>query len=78
MVQIRKIGRVYYGPMRTAVVIIAIALLCTWALSEQGQGPVDPGPITTEGLNLGKYWYAQQIEKEDLAGKVVLVEIWGS
>jgi len=71
-------ARVYYGRMRIVVVTAAIALICTWALSEQGQGPVDPGPITVEGLNLGTYWFAQDITKKDLMGKVVLVEIWGS
>ncbi len=64
--------------MRIAVVTIVVALLCTWALSEQGQGPVDPGPILVEDLQLGEYWYAQKITKKDLTGKVVLVEIWRS
>jgi hypothetical protein len=78
MGRIRKIGHVYDVPMRIAVVTIAIALLCAWALSEGGQGPVDPGPIVIDDLRLGEYWYAKDITKEDLAGKVVLVEIWGS
>ena len=64
--------------MRIAVLTIVVALLCTWALSEQGQGPVDPGPIVVEDLRLGEYWYAQNITKKDLIGKIVLVEIWGS
>ena len=34
--------------------------------------------ITIEDLNLGKYWYGAQIDANDLKGKVVLVEIWGS
>ena len=33
--------------------------------------------ITLDDLNIGTYWYAPKITKKDLAGKVVLVEIWG-
>ena len=29
-------------------------------------------------LNFGSYWYGAQVEPNDLKGKVVLVEIWGS
>ncbi len=29
-------------------------------------------------LNFGSYWYGAQIDPNDLKGKVVLVEIWGS
>ena len=76
--QIRKIRRVYYGRMRIAVVTAAVALFCAWAFSEQGQGPVDPGPVVINDLRLGEYWYAQDITKKDLTGKIVLVEIWGS
>ena len=64
--------------MRLAVAAITFALLCAFALSEQGQGPVDPGPILTKDLNLGKHWFGQRIDKKDLAGKIVLVETWGS
>ena len=33
---------------------------------------------TLDQLNLGEYWYGTKIDKADLVGKVVLVEIWGS
>jgi hypothetical protein len=29
-------------------------------------------------LNLGEYWFGTKVEKEDLIGKVVLFEVWGS
>ena len=68
----------YHLRMRLAFATLALALLCAFALSEQGQGPVDPGPILTGELNLGEYWFGRRIQKTDLAGKIVLVEIWGS
>ena len=61
--------------MRT---LLAMTLLGGLALTEPGQGPVDPGPITINGLKLGKYWFGKQISHNDLKGKVVLFEIWGS
>lgn len=61
--------------MRTT---LALALLAAAALPGSGQGPVDPGPILVEDLNLGTYWYGSKITHGDLVGKVVLVEVWGS
>ncbi len=29
-------------------------------------------------LSMGTYWYGAKLEKKDLEGKVVLLEIWGS
>lgn len=57
---------------------LAMLTLCTLALAEGGQGPVDPGPIGIADLRLGTYWYGARIETGDLLGKVVLVETWGS
>lgn len=31
-----------------------------------------------EDLRLGEYWFGPEIDTDDLIGKVVLVEIWGS
>ncbi|MHC4960108.1 MAG: hypothetical protein ACYTGN_17265 [Planctomycetota bacterium] len=61
--------------MRT---IQAATLLAAVVLAGDGQGPVSPGPVTVDDLNLGTYWYGNQIAKEDLRGKVVLFEVWGS
>ena len=61
--------------MRT---LLAALLLAAPGLAGAGQGPVEPGPIEIKDLNLGKYWFGAQIDLNDLKGKVVLVEIWGS
>ena len=58
--------------------LLALALLTAPALADSGQGPVDPGPIRVEDLNLGKYWFGPEISHKDLQGKVVLVEVYGS
>ncbi len=34
--------------------------------------------LTIDDLNLGTWWYGPQVTTKDLAGKVVLVEMWGS
>lgn len=52
--------------MRIATALLALSTL---ALAE-GEHIRD--------LNLGEYWYGAQIDMNDLKGKVVLVEIWGS
>ena len=62
------------APMRILPVLLAAAAL---AAGESGQGPADEN-ARVEGLQLGTYWYGARISPEDLAGKVVLVEIWGS
>ena len=41
----------------------------------------DPAPLKesrVEDLRLGEYWFGPEIDKDDLRGKVVLLEIWGS
>ncbi len=43
-----------------------------------------PGSVTADeehridNMSMGTYWYGAKIEKEDLVGTVVLLEIWGS
>lgn len=57
---------------------IAAALLLTLPVAaDDGQGTAAPG-ATVDELNLGTYWYGVDVDKRDLIGKVVLVEIWGS
>ena len=59
-----------------------IALSCALTLipgtSSPPEAPAAQAEASIEGLRLGEYWYGKQITKKDLAGKVVLVEIWGS
>jgi len=47
------------------------------ALCGEGQGTAAPD-TEISGLNIGAHWYGAEIDKADLKGKVVLVEIWGS
>ncbi len=64
--------------MRPLHCLLVLLLLALPARSEQGQGPVDPGPIVVDDLRLGTYWFGARITNKDLLGKVVLVEAWGS
>ena len=56
---------------------MAIALVANRAPAADGQGPVDDD-VRIEGVNLGTYWFGAKVNKEDLRGKVVLIEQWGS
>ncbi len=57
--------------------LAVVLLVLPMALAEEGQGTAEPN-TRVEGLNLGTYWYGSEIATQDLVGKVVLVEIWGS
>ena len=54
------------------------ALLAALVLASCGCGAAFADDATIDELNLGAYWYGPKITKKDLAGKVVLVELWGS
>ena len=62
-----------------SVAVLAALGIATLGLAraEEGQGPADPNAHVKD-LNLGTYWYGAKLAKDDLRGKVVLVEIWGS
>ena len=64
----------YDGGMRTALALFALISLSP---AGDGQGPADMN-ARVEGLNLGTYWFGSKIDHNDLKGKVVLVEMWGS
>ncbi len=56
--------------LRWIVLAAAVALIPGEVVaSEKGR---------VEELNLGTYWYGPKVTKDDLVGKVVLVELWGS
>ena len=55
------------------LLILACALAAATFASAQA-----PADVTIDGLNLGTYWSGAEVTKNDLVGKVVLVEIWGS
>ena len=61
-------------------IMVAGALLAAvgLAVAGGGQGPVKSDNVRVDELRLGEYWYGAQLTHEDLIGKVVLVEIWGS
>ena len=66
--------------MRTLRILGLVTLTAFLALplaADEGQGTAAPG-ATVDELNLGTYWYGVDVDKRDLIGKVVLVEIWGS
>ncbi len=66
--------------MRTVTILglfLAAGLLAIPLWAEGGQGTADPDSHIKD-LSMGAYWYGAQIDKRDLLGKVVLVEIWGS
>lgn len=67
--------------MRKSALLFAGALVAALGFAahalESGQGSAAPD-TRVEGLRLGEYWYGNQITHDDLIGKVVLVEIWGS
>ena len=55
------------------------ALFGAAALASLAWGPaLAEEKLSIDDLNLGEYWYGAQLTHEDLIGKVVLVEIWGS
>ena len=63
--------------LRCFALLSAVAAL-PLAAQDHGQGPVEPGPIRVADLDLGTHWFGPEVDVADLAGKVVLVEIWGS
>ena len=68
--------------MRRSALAIGLASLVIlgtafWARAGEGQGTAEPNS-TTDRLDIGTYWFGAEVKKEDLAGKVVLLEIWGS
>ena len=58
-----------------------IVSLILWATAlvaiDEGQGVGAPD-ARVEELHLGEYWFGAEVSHEDLIGKVVLVELWGS
>jgi hypothetical protein len=64
--------------LRNVIVAGALAAAGGLAVAGQGQGPVEGDVVRVEKLRLGEYWYGAQLTHDDLIGKVVLVELWGS
>ena len=62
----------------TPLVLALVLAFAAMAVGDEGQGPGDTSKSTIDQVNLGTYWYGAKIAKEDLKGKVVLFELWGS
>jgi hypothetical protein len=62
----------------TAALLLALLVAATAA----GVGAEEEKPteveISIDDLNVGTHWYGPEVTAKDLAGKVVLVELWGS
>jgi len=52
---------------------IAIGILAAVA----GLAPAASAEVALTGLNLGTHIYGPKLEKEDLAGRIVVYEFWG-
>ena len=63
-----------------AKLAVAATLLAAVGLANagDGQGPLKREDVRIDDLRLGQYWYGAPITENDLVGKVVLVELWGS
>ena len=64
--------------LATAGLLLAGLVPTMSAAPAEGQGPITGGDVHIDDLNLGEYWYGAEIDKNELKGKVVLVELWGS
>ena len=68
--------------MRISIPLLSLALLTAALLlgaPKAGFGQNDPAiGSSVDEVRLGEYWYGKKIDKKDLIGKVVLMEIWGS
>ncbi|MHC4925704.1 MAG: hypothetical protein ACYTG4_16800 [Planctomycetota bacterium] len=68
--------------MNRTLIAIALTILAAaglgFAALDSGQGPDPDGECLVEDVNLGEFWYGQEVTHDDLVGKVVLVELWGS
>ncbi|MHC4470124.1 MAG: hypothetical protein ACYTDY_03520 [Planctomycetota bacterium] len=59
---------------KPAAILLATAL----ALLASGDPVRSAEEIRIDDLRLGTDWYGAKVTHEDLVGKVVLVELWGS
>lgn len=69
--------------MRLICTLLLAGALGYGALIASGEdgGPGDVSATSTstiDGIGFGTHWFGPEIKTEDLRGKVVLLEIWGS
>ena len=63
--------------------IITLALLTSALGAQTDSGPAPQpspkkAPPRIEGLDFGKHWFGPKVSHDDIAGKVVMVQYWGS
>lgn len=63
--------------MKTFPLIVALIIAMAMPIPTLAQADPAIGASIDE-ISMGTYWYGKQIDKKDLIGKVVLLEIWGS
>ena len=61
----------------TILFVLALAYAGTLVVAEDAPSS-EPVEGTVSELTLGDYWWGAKINKDDLRGKVVLWETWGS
>ena len=61
----------------TALILLVLGLFAAGVRAEDAP-PTDTSKSTLAQLDLGTYWWGAEINKDDLRGKVVLWEAWGS
>ena len=59
--------------LASAVVALVLSAVCTLAQAEE---PAKESRIAD--LELGDHWFGAKVSHDDLVGRVVLFEIWGS
>ena len=73
-------GRAVVTRLAAVLTIVAASLVVApdRARAAEGQGPVTGDVVRIEDLSFGEHWFGPELSQEDLVGKVVLVEMWGS
>lgn len=65
-------GQIREATMRATTLVLILFMTLAPAGIRAGD------EISIDQLNTGTWWYGPQVSTKDLAGKVVLVELWGS
>ncbi len=63
--------------LATATLVLALGLASSGVRAEDAPAS-DTSKSTVDQLELGTYWWGAKVGIEDLRGKVVLWETWGS
>ena len=61
-----------------SLVLAGLAIAAAPSAGDEKGGASQIVDATIDEFNLGTHWFGPRIDLRDLAGKVVLVETWGS